>query len=128
MEERASLVDSDLEEQLIGACRTSVGDQLRSITYFTPDAYQQVYLRADLEADADLTGFVEQATDGFHARTAYRGSELGDYRYTMRVFDRGYLVRVTGDGAGVFVTTDGMTIQRGTEVANALRSVLEGRD
>jgi hypothetical protein len=128
MEERDSLVDSELEEQLIGACRTSVGDQLRSITYFTPDEYQQVYLRSDLEADADLTGFVEQARDGFHARTAYRGSELGDYQYTMRVFDRGYLVRVTGDGAGVFVTTDGMTIQRGSEVANALRGVLAGRD
>jgi hypothetical protein len=113
---------------LTGACRTSVGDQLRSITYFTPDAYQQVYLRSDLEADADLSGFVEQARDGFHARTAYRGSELGDYQYTMRVFDRGYLVRVTGDSAGVFVTTDGMTIQRGSEVASALRKVLASRD
>jgi hypothetical protein len=125
MDESDALVDPVLEEQLIGACRTSVGDQLRSITYFTPAAYQQVYLRADLSADADLTGFVEQASDGFHARTAYRGSELGDYGFTMRVFDRGYLVRVTGDAGGAFVTTDGMTVQRATEVAAAIRGVLE---
>jgi hypothetical protein len=128
MDESDSLVSSELAEQLERACRTSVGDSLRSITYFTADAYQQVYLRSDLESDADLTGFVEQAMDGFHAKTAYRGSELGDYRYTMRVFEKGYLVRVTGNGAGVFVTTDGMTIQRGTEVASALRGVLTGAE
>lgn len=124
MDESASLVDSDLEERLERACRTTVGDSLRSITYFTPEAFQQVYLRTDLESDADLTGFVEQASDGFRARAAYRGSELGDYQYTMRVFDRGYLVRVTGDGAGAFVTTDGMTLQRATELATALKGVL----
>ena len=124
MEERDTLVGAEMADQLVGSCRTTVGDSLRSITYFTPDAYQQVYLRSDLETDADLTGFVEQAMDGFHARTAYRGSELGDYQYTMRIFEKGYLVRVTGDGAGVFITTDGMTIQRASEVASALQSVL----
>lgn len=126
MELSETLVDAELADQLVGACRTAVGDSLRSITYFTPDAYEQVYLRSDLESDADLTGFVEQASDGFRAKTAYRGSELGDYRYTIRVFDRGYLVRVTEGARGVFITTDGLTLQRATEVASALQGVLAG--
>ncbi|MFB6124059.1 MAG: hypothetical protein ABEJ78_11460 [Haloferacaceae archaeon] len=124
MEATAELVDSSLGEQLRSACRTAVGDSLRSITYFTPEAYEQVYLRSDLEADADLAGFVELESHGFRTQTAYRGSELGDYRYTIRSFENGYVTRVTVDDHGVFVTTDGLTMRRAEDVAEALESVL----
>jgi hypothetical protein len=124
MDERQDIADAELAERLTSACRTAVGDSLRSITYFTPDAFQQVYLRSDLEADADLAGFVEHESNGFHARRAYRGSELGDYEYTIRVFENGYVTRVTADGAGVFVTTDSLTVRHSEDVASTLGQVL----
>jgi hypothetical protein len=124
MDEQEDLVDAELAEQLTAACRTAVGDSLRSVTYYTPTAFEQVYLRSDLESDADLVGFVELESDGFRANTAYRGSELGDYDYTIRSFENGYLTRVTVGERGVFVTTDGLTLRRSEDVASALRSVL----
>jgi hypothetical protein len=124
MEARPDLVDEELADRIERTCRTAVGDSLRSITYFTPEAFAQVYLRSDLESDADLAGFVDHETDGFRARTAYRGSELGTYEYTVRAFENGYVTRVTAADAGVFVTTDGLTLGRSREVASALRSLL----
>lgn len=120
-----AIVADETAERLRSAARTTVGDGLRSITYFTRDDFQQVYLRSDLASDADLSGFVEHETIGFDAPTAYRGSELGDYRHTIRVFDRGYLVRVLDADRGVFVTTDQLTLQGFEELATALREVLE---
>ncbi|MFB6080853.1 MAG: hypothetical protein ABEJ81_07645 [Haloferacaceae archaeon] len=120
----AALVDADFADRLERACRTAVGDTLRSITYFTREDYRQVYLRSDLEPDADLAGFVDHESDGFRANTAYRGSELGEYRYTIRVFENGYLTRVTVGDRGVFVTTDGLTIQRSQDVAETLSRLL----
>lgn len=120
-----AIVADETAERVRSAARTTVGDGLRSITYFTRDDFQQVYLRSDLASDADLSGFVEHETIGFDAPTAYRGSELGDYRYTIRVFDRGYLVRVLNADHGVFVTTDQLTLQGFEELATALREVLE---
>jgi hypothetical protein len=124
MDEQEGLVEDALAEQLTAACRTAVGDSLRSVTVFAPDAFEQVYLRADLEGDADLAGFVDHESDGFHATTAYRGSELGEYNYTVRAFENGFLTRLTVGDRGVFVTTDGLTIRRSEEVAEAVRSVL----
>lgn len=125
MRSDAALVDEDLADRIRSACRTAVGDSLRSITYYTQDAYQQLYLRPDLDSDADLAGFVEHESIGFRAQTAYRGSELGEYRYTIRAFENGYLTRVMVGKHGVFVTTDGLTMRRSEDVAAALRSVLE---
>lgn len=117
-------LDETTRERLLSACRTTIGDQLRSITYFTLDDFDQVYLRTDLQEDADLTGFVDYEKLGFGAPATYRGSELGEYRYTIRVFDHGYLVRVTSGDHGVFVTTDGLTLQNFEEVATAVAGVL----
>ncbi|QIB73714.1 hypothetical protein GL213_10605 [Halogeometricum borinquense] len=124
MDADPDLVAADLSESIRAACRTAVGDTLRSITYFTPTSFQQLYLRSDLESDADLAGFVEHETDGFHATRAYRGSELGDYQYTIRAFENGYMTRVTRNDHGVFVTTDSLTERRSKEVASALHEIL----
>jgi len=118
------LVDPSLEEQLVSACRTAVGDSLRSITYFTSDAYEQVYLRSDLEADADLAASVEHESGGFRIQDAYADSELGGYQYTLRVFENGFVTRVIDGDRGVFVTTDGITVLRSKEVTEAIRSTL----
>ena len=115
-----------LGEELVSAARTAVGDELRSVTLFTDDDVEQVYLRGDLEADADLVGFAETERLGFRSRTDYRDSELGPYRFTIRVFDEGYLTRVIVDDRGVFVTTDPMARDRFDELATALRETLAG--
>ncbi|MFB6170924.1 MAG: hypothetical protein ABEJ23_00195 [Haloarculaceae archaeon] len=120
----ADLVDDRTAEQIVSACRTTIGDHVRSITYFTREDFEQLYLRSDLEQDADLAGFVDYESLGFDAHTAYRDSELGEYGYTIRVFDNGYLLRVTEGRRGVFVTTDGVTLQNFREVATALHEVL----
>ncbi len=126
MREDTNLADEATETQLVSAARTAVGDSLRSVTYFTPDAYEQIYLRAGLDSDADLTGFVEHESVGFRARTAYRGSELGAYRYTVRAFQNGFLVRVTEDDHGLFFTVDDISLRSAEEAAEAVSRVLAG--
>lgn len=112
-------------EELVRASRTAVGDRLRSITYFDASEEAQLYLRDDLEADADLVGFADSERRGFRSQSVYSRSELGEYRFTIRVFERGYLTRVIADGHGVFVTTDEMARDRFEELASAVRGVLQ---
>ena len=116
---------SSVGEELTSACRTAIGDRLRSITHFTEDDVEQVYLRSDLDADADLVGFAEAERHGFHLQSLYRASELGGYQYTIRTFDRGYLTRVIVGEQGVFVTTGELSMKRFDDVAAAVESVLE---
>ena len=114
----------DLAESLTEAARTAIGDELRSLTYFTDESVEQLYLRGDLEAAADLVGFADLERLGFHSKAGYRETELGAYQFTIRVFENGYLVRVIEDGHGVFVTTDAMARTRFEEVADALAAIL----
>lgn len=114
-----------LAEELISAARTATGDELRSIVYFTATDYEQLYLRSDLEAAADMGPFVANERLGFTSQQTYGETELGEYQSTIRTFDFGYLTRVIVGDAGVFVTTDEMDIDRFEEVSTALRRVLE---
>lgn len=122
------MTDSDQEpafsEELISACRTVVGDELRSLTYFTAADVQQLYLRSDLERTADLVGFAEIERTGFRADDLYRGTQLGEYQATVRMFEDGYLTRVIVGETGVWVTTDVMSMERFEELATAVKSVL----
>ncbi|WP_306056224.1 DUF7522 family protein [Natronococcus wangiae] len=125
----SGLLQPETADRIVTTARTAVGDSLRSVTYFTRDDYEQLYLRDDLERDADLSTFIGHEWRGFKvARSAYEGSELGEYRYTIRVFDNGFLIRITSDREGVFVTTDGLTIKDFEETATAISSVLEERN
>jgi len=110
--------------ELISTIRTAVGDELRSITYFSEDTVEQLYLRDDLEADADLIGFADIERLGFRSQMDYQGTELGPYQFTIRVFERGYLTRVIIGDHGVFVTTDAMARDRFEELAAAVGAVL----
>ena len=113
-------------EVLVSTARTTVGDELRSITYFDEsEEIDQVYLRGDLEADADLVGFADTERLGFRAQTDYDDSELGSYQFTIRVFDYGYLTRVIDGDHGVFVTTDPISLDRFEELGVALYGALE---
>lgn len=114
----------DFHEELVSAARTVVGDELRSITYFTEDTVEELYLRKDLDRTADLVGFAENERLGFRAQMAYTGTRLGEYQFTIRVFERGYLTRVIVGGHGVWVTTDAMQMDLFEELATAVSSVL----
>ncbi len=112
-------------DELRSVCRTAVGDELRSITFFDQEAnVQQLYLRSDLERTADLVGFAELERLGFESQTAYRNTQLGEYRGTVRMFENGYLTRVLGDEVGVWITTDAMSMERFEEIVTALKPVL----
>lgn len=119
-----SVLSPSAVEELISVCRTAVGDEIRSVTYFTPETVEQVYLRSDLERTADLIGFAELERQGFHAQAAYRETQLGPYRATVRMFDNGFLTRVIEGDHGVWVTTDGMSMDRFEELVVSLRAVL----
>lgn len=120
----STALPDDYRSSLVSAARTSVGDELRSVTYFDRESVDQLYLRDDLNRSADLVGFAEQERTGFSSREAYRETELGEYRFTIRVFEHGYLTRVLSDSHGVWVTTDGMRIGRFEELAEAVARVL----
>jgi hypothetical protein len=121
----SNLLADDLAEQVVTTARTATGDSLRSVTYFTRSDFEQLYLREDLARDADLDTFVGHEWRGFRdTRNAYQQSELGEYRFTVRAFENGYLLRVTGERAGVLITTDGLQMQSYEEVADALEKIL----
>ena len=115
----------DLTEELVSASRTTIGDELRSITYFTPEEFEQIYLRSDLNTGADVGRFVNQESKGFQAHDAYQNTELGEFVFMIRVFEHGYLTRVVVGETGVFVTTDKLDMKSFTELAAAVRQVLE---
>jgi len=123
----AELAPDGLASQIASACRTAAGDDLRSITYFTRDDFEQLYLRSDLQQDADLGAFVKHETLGFGAADDYLGSELGDYKFTVRRFDNGFVTRVIRGDHGVFVTLDSLTINRSEEIATALEEILSAQ-
>ena len=113
-------------EQLKTACRSAVGDSCRSVTYFDATNYMQVYLRGDLEQDADLMSFIGHEWHDYKTTTeAYAGSELGSYRYSIRVFDNGFLVRVGVGDSGVFVTTDGLQLKDFESLVATISELLE---
>lgn len=118
------VASDEVADQLVSACRTTVGDELRSITYFTEDEEEQLYLREGLEPGADIVGFADNERLGFRTQAVYQNTELGNYRFNIRVFERGYLTRVIVDDHGAFVTTDEMEINRFRELASAVESVL----
>ena len=118
----------DLGDQLVSSCRTTVGDELRSVTYFTEEEEEQLYLRSDLEANADLVGFADNERLGFRTQTIYQDTELGEHQFIIRVFERGYLTRVIVGGHGAFVTTDEMEMDLFKELASAVGSVLVEED
>jgi len=117
-------LEDSVREILVRACRTAVGEHLRSIVYFTRDEFEQIYLRNDLQAEADIETFVENERAGFERRETYSSSELGRYQYTIHGFDDGFLLRVVTDDRAVFVTTDQLSMARFEEAVTAIHDAL----
>lgn len=121
----AKPLPEEIVSELVSVGRTAVGDELRSIVHFTEDSVDQLYLREDLEAEADLVGFADIERLGFRSQLGYQNTELGEYQFTIRAFEHGYLTRVIEGEHGVFVTTDPMARDRFEEAATAVREVLK---
>lgn len=120
-----SILSDQLAEEIVTAARTATSDTLRSVTYFTRANFQQLYLREDLEQDADLDEFVGHEWRGYKdTQNAYQNTELGAYEFTVRVFENGYLLRIASDREGVILTTDGLSMREYEEVAEAIERLL----
>lgn len=117
-------LDSEFADELVSVCRTMAGDKLRSIASFTEDEVEPIYLRDDLDRTADLVGFADHERYGFQSQAAYQDTQLGEYQATIRMFENGYLTRVTSGPAGIWVTTDEMSIDRFEELTTDLKALL----
>ena len=115
----------EYEERLLRACRAALGDELRSLTYFTPDASEHIYLREDLERGEDPLAYVMNEQHGFEEQQTYEWSELGDYRFTVRAFANGHIVRVIVGDHGAYATTDATEMSRFAELAESMGAILE---
>ena len=125
----SQLLSEDFAENIVTTARTATGDSLRSVTYFTRSGFDQLYLREDLEQDADLNTFVGHEWRGYReTQNAYQESELGQVKFTVRAFDNGYLLRVAEERRGVLITTDGLSMQSYEEIAEALKRLLRDAD
>lgn len=129
-------IDPGMVERIVSATRTSLGDTLRSVVYFTPSTFDVLYVRQDLyestEAarqakaqlvDLEQVGFAERA---LRTTIAHRdvGSDIGPYNFTVRFHENGFVVRVLQDDAGVLFTADSMDVSAFEEAIVAIRSVL----
>lgn len=129
-------ISEQFAEQVVATCRTAIGDDLRTVVYFTPDDYDVLYVREDLY-DGDLERvreakreIVENERLGFATSEMYDGySEnadpgLGGYEFTQRVFRNGFLTRILVDERGVLVTTDGFDQTAAREFVVSVRNLL----
>jgi len=125
----SQLLSDQLADRIVTTARTATGDSLRSVTYFTRSDFDQLYLRDDLERDADLNTFVGHEWRGYReTENAYQSSELGQHNFTVRAFENGYLLRIAADRRGVLITTDGLSMQSYEEIAEALQRMLRDAD
>ncbi|MFC7080150.1 DUF7522 family protein [Halorussus caseinilyticus] len=136
------MTETDVSEafgdSLVSTCRTALGDTLRTVVYFTPEAFDVLYLRSDLYAGdpkrvRDVKSrFVDNERLGFDSQETYRRlhedsdaePDIGEYEFTIRVFSDGFVSRVIVGDHGVLLTTDSMDIKSFEELAISLRKLL----
>jgi hypothetical protein len=127
-------VDTDA---IVSAARTGLGDSLRSVVYFTPSTFDVCYLRRDLyESSAEAftakerlveierVGFAEHPVRSTIARrTAVH--DIGEYEFTVRFHERGFVARVLAGDHGVLFTADEMDVRAFEEVATAVCRLID---
>jgi len=131
MSERAfeTGIDAELADGVVSAVRTSLGDSLRSVVFFTADAFDVLYVRQGLHstreaarrAKSRLVEFEQAVIDTQHERA---DEPIGPYEFTVRVHGEGFVVRVLVGERGVLFTTDDMEIEAFDDAASAVRGLL----
>jgi hypothetical protein len=106
------------------------------VIYFTPSTFEVLYVRQDLyrsseaarEAKSQLVEFERVGFAEGPIRTAIAqregGSDIGPYEFTIRVHDRGFVVRVIVNDVGVLFTADSMDIADFEDAAAAVVNLL----
>jgi hypothetical protein len=129
-------IEPGTADSLVSAVRTSLGDTLRSVVYFTPSAFDVLYTRRDLydsteRAMAAKSQLVEFERTGFAegpVRTMLAGMEggadIGAYEFTVRFHEDGFVVRIIRGDAGVLFTADSMDVTAFADAASAVRGLL----
>jgi len=132
-------IDAQFAERVVTTARTSIGDTLRSVIYFTPDEMDLLYVRSDLydsrqralEAKSRLVEFERVGFDEAAVRTALAvpsdPESIGPYDFTVRVHDDGYVVRVLTDDTGVILTSDEIAVESFEDAAVAITRLLRDR-
>lgn len=100
---------------LAHACRSAIGDRLRTVSVCSDGNTQTVYRRGDLSHGADTAVHEEVTADDV---------VLADGGRTVDEFDQGYVTHVRVGETGVVVTTDGLKMDRQTEISAAVRGIL----
>lgn len=117
-------LSEETADEIVRTCRTAIGDEVRNVTFMTEDDYEFLYLRDDVDRVEEETGFIDTEQRGFASQRTYGWSDLGDYEYTIRSFEQGFIGRVIENNRGVYVTADALTIEAFTEAADAIQELL----
>lgn len=130
-------IETPFADSVISIARTSVGDTLRSVIYFTTDEMDLLYVRADLyesrqgalEVKSRLVEFERAGFDEAPIRSVLsvpqEPESIGEYNFTVRIHDDGYVLRVLGDDAGVILTTDEMDVEAFEDAAVAITKLID---
>lgn len=131
-------ISDEMADSILSATRTSLGDTLRSVVYFTPSSFDLLYVRKDLypsdeaarERKAQLVqlervGFAERPIRNSVAHGG-EGPDIGPYDFTVRFHEDGFVARVIEGDRGVLLTTDSMDVRAFREAATAIRTLLRG--
>jgi len=139
------LEDNAIDQRLSAlehACRGVVGDRLRSVSVDAPEYEGTLYRRSDLDPGTDEPVHESMAngapcqspvfTDGGRrspwsvesdaGRTSPPSAESNGGR-TVCEFDNGYVTRIQVGDTSVVATTDGLKMDRETELSAAVRGV-----
>lgn len=132
--------ETDLSEELadgiVSAVRTSLGDTLRAVVYFTPSSFDILYRRQDLydstdtarEAKSQLVEFERTGFGERPIRTAIArmggGPDIGPYEFTVRFHENGFVIRILQGDAGVLFTADSMDVNAFEDAASATTELL----
>lgn len=129
-------LSESLNDGIVSAVRTSLGDSLRSVVYFTPSGFDVLYTRQDLYESAETaraaksqlveferTGFAERPVRTAIATTG-DGPDIGDYHFTVRFHEYGFVVRILRGDGGVLFTADSMDVRAFEDAASAISGLL----
>ena len=129
-------IETPFADSIVSAARTTIGDTLRSVVYFTRSEMDVLYVRQDLyetrsgamEAKSRLVEFERLGFDEGPVRTALsvpdHPESIGPYDFTVRFHEDGYVVRILVDDAGVIVTSDEIDIEQFEDAAVAITRLL----
>jgi len=111
------------------ACRGVVGDRLRSVSVDGPEYSGTLYRRSDLAPGTDgpvHEAMVEGASCAVFADGGRRVPPTDEVNRDRTVceFDRGYVTRIRIGDTSVVATTDGLKMDRESELSAAVRGIL----